>query len=330
VYCFNPATAFTYTTTGQDFFTNVTEYQFKSVYVYAGDVELYCRGSAGSSPSTPCVFSGLNVNAFVYYTPMSQQVALKYKSAGLSVYLNFDGRIGEYVPNFGLLTTEEMQSLAAATAGHVCGESNAIGMGWDVEPFNNNQLPFFQELDKLITACKKTWGVFTFADAFSEEMWTSGLGTSGILLDSTYDLSCSTCAPCKCVPPTPKDASQGNDNYASVLTQHLQHLKVSTTKYNKPYQLFIAGSGTTQIYEICVLVDCSSMGGGQVFNQTCPWKMADWGQVWVDTVGTLGLNTDKNFMGVAVYDWAVGSNGGFLPNEPEQDFIVVLKKAGYM
>jgi len=172
--------------------------------------------------------------------------------------------------------------------------------------------------------------VFTFASAFNEEMWTTGLGSSGILLDSTYDLGCSTCAPCKCVPPTANDAGPGQNNYASILTQHLQALQTSTSKYNKPYQLFIAGSGTTQIYEICVLADCSSMGGGKVYNQTCPWRMSAWGQAWVNTVKTLGVDQDKNFKGVAVYAWATGSNGGFLPNTPEVDFIQVLKTAGYM
>jgi len=101
-------------------------------------------------------------------------------------------------------------------------------------------------------------------------------------------------------------------------------------KYGKPYQLFIAGSGTTQIYEVCVLADCSSMGGGQVYNQTCPWRMAAWLNAWVDTAETLSIKKDPNFQGVAIYDWSVGSNGGFLPNEPEGDFVQVLKTAGYM
>ena len=32
----------------------------------------------------------------------------------------------------------------------------------DVEPFDNNQIPFFAALDAKITACKKQWGVFAF------------------------------------------------------------------------------------------------------------------------------------------------------------------------
>jgi len=58
--------------------------------------------------------------------------------------------------------------------------------------------------------------------------------------------------------------------------------------------------------------------------------MADWLQAWVDTAEELKLKSDPNFVGVAIYDWAVGSNGGFLPNSPQSDFISLLKKAGYM
>jgi len=170
--------------------------------------------------------------------------------------------------------------------------------------------------------CKKTWGIFAFAESFNTTMWTTGLGNSGLLLDSTYDLECSTCRPCQCVPPTAKDAGSGIHNYADIFQAHLKYLMASTSKYNKNYQLFIAGSGTTQMYEFSTLANC--------YNQSCPWTMADWLQAWVDTAQVVNVKQDPHFTGVAVYDWAPGDNGGYFPNTPKPDFIQLLKSSGYL
>ena len=59
-------------------------------------------------------------------------------------------------------------------------------MGWDVEPFSPDQIGFFTELDKHITACGKRWGVFAFGETLGSEMWETGLGESGFLFDSAF------------------------------------------------------------------------------------------------------------------------------------------------
>ena len=93
---YEPAFAFTYTDSkgNQDWYNIVTSEDYKAIYVYAGDVETYCRGVQDSKPSTECIFSGPNTNSYVYYTPFAQQTAAKYAKAGFDVYLNWDGRIG--------------------------------------------------------------------------------------------------------------------------------------------------------------------------------------------------------------------------------------------
>jgi len=72
------------------------------------------------------------------------------------------------------------------------------------------------------------------------------------------------------------------------------------------------------------------MGGGRVYNQTCPWRMSDWLSSWISSAAKVGVKADPNFLGVAIYDWSVGVNGGFLPNEPQGDFTSLLKKEGFM
>lgn len=121
----DPAATFAFTYTDDknqvDFYANVTAEGYKAVYVYAGDVETYCRGVAGSSPETECIWSGSEQNSWVYYTSYAQDTAAKYAEAGFQVFLNFDGRINQkgspgYVADFSLMTTPELQGMATATA----------------------------------------------------------------------------------------------------------------------------------------------------------------------------------------------------------------------
>ena len=159
VSCFGPAFAFTYTDGSQDadFFTTVSNEDYQAVYVYAGDVETYCHGVGGSSADQGCIWSGIDTNSWVYYTDYAKQTAAKYKSSNFLVYLNFDGRIGNggYVCDFSLMSETEINGMANATAINVCNDDNINGMGWDVEPYNNNQNIFFEKLNSYLTKCNK-------------------------------------------------------------------------------------------------------------------------------------------------------------------------------
>merc|ERR1711865_32127 len=322
----NPTFAFTYTSKAQDWTTQTSDYE--AVYVYAGDVELWCRGSPtatsagkGSQTSTslPCHFeAGPKQNAFVYYSSFARSAAAKYKAAGKSVYLNFDGRIApkslSYLPNFKLLTTSEVTQLAAAIGDLVCNDENVDGMGWDVEPFNNNQLGFFTALDARLTACGKRWGVFAFGEDFSDSMWRYGLGSSGFLLDSMYDLDCSKaqlpetgCQACHCTPPAV---------YAEVLVPHVHAVMAKARLHQKPYRLMVSGSASTQLYESLSDESCSSAGDGGMYNASCPYTMSDWMLEVIQVLESARVRDDPLFEGLAVYGYSSARDGGFEPIVP--------------
>jgi len=334
----NPAFAFTYTTATQDWRTETADY--KAVYVYAGDVELYCRGSptataagGASNTSIPCDFAaGRNQNAFVYYGSSAKAAAASYKAAGKTVYLNFDGRISprneSYVPDFSLLSSSEISQFAATVAELVCADANVDGMGWDVEPFDNNQVDFFAALDASLTACGKRWGVFAFGEDLSDDMWLRGLGSSGFLLDSTYDLDCTQaqlpnlgCQPCQCTPPSV---------YAEVLLPHLYAVMAKAKIHKKPYRLMVSGSASTQLYEQLSDPTCSSAGGGGMHNASCPYTMSDWMAVAVQAFNTAQVKADPLFEGVGVYGYTMGNGGGFKPAVPPSAVIALLKTKGYL
>eukprot|EP01084_Bolivina_argentea_P052452 96357_1 len=317
---YQPAFAFTYTDgkANQDWFQIVTSENYKAIYVYAGDVETYCRGVQGSKPSTECIFSGPDQNSFVYYTPFAQQTVAKYAQAGFEVYLNWDGRIGtaknDYVVNFGELTSTEITAFANATASLACAEKMAGGFGWDVEPYNNNQVPFFEQLATMVKACDKKWGIFAFPNDFNNAMWNT-FGTSGYVIDSSYDLS----TPCECVEP---------NKYETLLYNQLVDLKASSAKYNVPYQILLSGSGTTTIYTQYTGGN-SCLGGGPVYNYTCPYKMEEWMQSAVNAMNNASLKTDSRFVGIGVYDYTDTNNGGFQPALPPSASLNLLQTSGY-
>ncbi len=331
-----PTMAFTYTDKTQDWSSAVDAAGLEGVYVYAGDVEFYCvgaptatAGGGASDPSTPCVFGS---TAFVYYTEAAQKAAATFKKAGKKVYLNFDGRITprdkSFVPDFSLLSPQVVEAFAAQVANHVCGDDNVDGMGWDVEPFDNNQIPFFASLDAKITACNKTWGVFAFGESFSDDMWNTGLGKSGFLLDSAYDLECGPsdlpprgCTPCQCTPPKA---------YHTVLLNHLTRVTALAKQYQKPYSLMVSGSGTTQLYETLTTSTCTGADGGPAYSKTCPYTMAQWMTEALDVFDTLQVREDPLFQGIGIYGWTTTNGAGFSPTTPTGGAIDVLTKAGYI
>eukprot|EP00591_Stephanopyxis_turris_P003476 CAMPEP_0195518442 /NCGR_PEP_ID=MMETSP0794_2-20130614/12902_1 /TAXON_ID=515487 /ORGANISM="Stephanopyxis turris, Strain CCMP 815" /LENGTH=421 /DNA_ID=CAMNT_0040647405 /DNA_START=28 /DNA_END=1293 /DNA_ORIENTATION=- len=335
----NPTYAFTYTAEQQNWMSAVEGDNLEAVFVYAGDVEFYCRGSptsvdgGGASPEDlACTFEGDSPNAFVYYSDFAKNASAAFKAAGKQVYINFDGRITpkvmSFVPDFSKLSATAISEFANATAAHVCNDPNVDGMAWDVEPFSNNQVSFFSQLDKHITACGKRWGVFAFGESFNEEMWTTGLGQSGFLFDSTYDLDCTAeqlppngCQPCQCTPPAV---------YETVLTEHLASVMALAKQYAKPYMLMVSGSGSTQLYEECTTSTCSGAGGGPVYNATCPYTMADWMEKAVKVFDTAGVKNDPNFEGIGVYGWTTTNGGGFSPVVPPSANLDVLASAGYL
>lgn len=336
-----PTFAFTYTSQEEDFFEIVTGAGFHAVYVYAGDVEFYCRGQptspsggGNSSLSEPCIFSGPCSNAFVYYEDFSRSTASKFANKGVKVLLNFDGRIlpkdEAFVPDFSLLSEKELEEFAVAVGSHVCNDPNVEGMGWDVEPFDNNQIYFFRKLDEVISSCQKEFGVFTFAENMNETMWTEGLGNSGFLLDSTYDLPCDPndlppygCQACQCTPPAV---------YKSILSKHMENLVNMSTKYQKPFQLVLSGSATTQMYEKVTTSTCKyeNARGHEIINRDCNTTMHDWIEAAIEVFQDFNVPSNPLFRGFVVYEWTAKASDGLEPSVVQEDVLNSLKQAGFL
>ena len=135
------------------------------------------------------------------------------------------------------------------------------------------------------------------------------------MTDSTHDLT----TPCECVPPT---------TYEALLLEQLNALKANAAKYGVDYQLLLSGSGTTTIYtQYTAGTQC--LGGGPVYNYSCPFAMEQWMQSAVNAMDNATLKTDERFLGIGVYDYTDTNNGGFQPALPPSASLDLLRTSGY-
>jgi len=305
--------AFTYTDVKNkvDFFDQISAEGYDGVFVYGGDVEFYCRGQpmapsggGASGEDVACIFAGPQQNAFVYYDDFSRATAAKYKKAGMDVWITFDGRVGQFVPDFSKLTAAETREFARAVANTVCYDTNVAGLSWDVEPFNNNQVEFFAQLDQRLAQCGKRWSIFAFGAAFDESMWTKGLGQTGFLLESTYDLDGGR--PCDCVDP---------EVYRERLVQSLDSTLKEAKKHGRQVMPLFSGGGSTQIYSNITTAKCL-FGDGTVYVRDCPHTMNEYAAAAVAAVRQVGNASDLFPLGAGIYPYTTTDNGGFAPSVP--------------
>lgn len=307
--------AFTYTDVKNkvDFFDQVSATGYQGVFVYGGDVEFYCRGQpqapaggGATGDDVACVFDGPQQNAFVYYDDFSRSAASKYKNAGKEVWVIFDGRINQFVPDLSKLTEAETSAFARAVANTVCYDENVDGLSWDVEPFDNNQINFFAQLDQRLTKCGKRWSIFAFGGDFDEEMWTRGLGESGFLLESTYDLEGGR--PCECVDP---------GVYEERLVESLASTLATAKTFGRDVMPLFSGGGSTQIYSE-ITTDKCLFGDGTVYIRDCPHTMEAYASAAVSAVKRVGNATELFPLGAGMYPFTTTDNGGFSPSIPSQ------------
>uniref|UniRef100_A0A0G4HFK1 GH18 domain-containing protein n=1 Tax=Chromera velia CCMP2878 TaxID=1169474 RepID=A0A0G4HFK1_9ALVE len=313
--------------TGEDWFDEVVDAGYDCVYVYAGSVEHYCRGEPTalrwpSEPSTKCCWDeatcleygqAAKPTAYVYYDDFGRKSVQKFKEAGLTVYMFLDGVVHpasrSYVADFSLLTEREIKDFAAVTAKLVCDDPYVDGLNWDVEPFDNNQVSFFEELDKHITACGKVWNIFAFSQKFNADMWSRGLGKSGGLLESAYDLKGT---PCQCITP---------NEYKRLVRNHLSRGKSLAAFHGKPYSALFSGGGSTELYEkftrpSCPFSPCEAAEG-------CPKRdgcatMQEYMEVVKDVIeNDLGGQTAAfNGQCIGLYPYVGTDNLGLFPPVP--------------
>ncbi len=128
-----------------EFVQNITIYngmapghEITQVFYYGGDIEMYCRGSGDSDPSTPCNAE----NLFSYYNPDNQSGALYGQVPGVKNLIPvIDGRVdspagSDYLDHLNDMSENDAVFFADMVAKQVCADDRIDGIQFDIEPFS--------------------------------------------------------------------------------------------------------------------------------------------------------------------------------------------------
>jgi len=132
-------------------FNATTNNKIAQVYSYGGNLKMYCEGSGGSSPSTPCNDSNMTVShqtssTIAYYTIISKV------DPKIAIEPIVDGIVGgDFLKTFDSLDEKTAQLYADKVAQLYCSNDAVSGVEFDLEPFNinaNGEYAFYMEIAK--------------------------------------------------------------------------------------------------------------------------------------------------------------------------------------
>lgn len=118
------------------------DHQITQLFFYGGDIEMYCRGSGGSSPSTPCTKN--NIYAF-YNTSDNPTAPHEEKYAAVPGVKNLipviDGRLDnpddtDILNHLNDMPQAEAILFADIVAAKACADDRIDGIQFDIEPFS--------------------------------------------------------------------------------------------------------------------------------------------------------------------------------------------------
>lgn len=133
------------------------EHRITQLFIYAGDMEMYCLGSGGSRSDKPCKPDDL----MIFYGNGSRSTKAYSESINtaenpVDIVAVVDGRVdtkgkNDYLHSLNTLSYKDAIIYADKVARLFCNDSRVSGVQFDIEPFDMNQKGqyyFFQQIAK--------------------------------------------------------------------------------------------------------------------------------------------------------------------------------------
>ncbi|WP_131782950.1 hypothetical protein [Legionella gresilensis] len=294
------------------------------VYSYGGSLELYCRGSGGTSTSTPCTTSTM----YVYYDTGKLSTAAYYNVLGngckpLSIIPVVDGRldgVGEddYLSALNNLDQPTAALFADKVARTLCSDPNVSGVQFDIEPFDISkpgQAYFYQQIAKDFASPMcidsahpkgRTFSVFTFAGRVNSTLaQILNKYNNGYVIDSLYDLGSK-----------PGGSVNSPTEFRSYITTEIRNMVTKANQYNVKFQLAIPAGASVHEFET---KNGRSTGYAQL----------DYVKAAYEVFSQLNVKSNPNFIGVALWVWLDQMWWGgsrFTPSTPNEETKAFLAK----
>lgn len=278
-----------------------TGHKLTQLFSYGGDMEMYCRGSGGSSTSTACTSSNMQA----YYNAQSTKAyydAAKNTANPVQMYPILDGVVGgAYLTVFNSMTQTEAATYADNVAKVYCADDSVYGVSFDLEPLDISQpgqAYFYAQIAKdfagqhtpgqpdpyqcVDTAHPKgrTFSVFGNSSDINAKMGEIfNLYGNGFYIGSLYDLG----------------SNQGGvvnsvSNYTTYVNSEVAKTMTNAKTYNVKYQFGIPAAASVHEFES---IDGSSTG----------YKQIDYVTAAINAINSKNVRQDPLFMGINLWGW---------------------------
>lgn len=276
------------------------------IFSYGGDLEMYCQGSGGSQPSTPCtdqtLYAGYDADSTKAYYDAANSTPNPVQILPI-----IDGQIGSGVlKTFNNLDKKTANLYADKVAATYCADDTVTGVQFDLEPFDiskSGQNYFYQEIAKDFAGLNspnpdgsdplhcvdaahpqgRIFSVFTFADELNQQ--TAKILNqygNGYMIDSLYDLG-----------PNPPGKVNSPTEYQKYASIEIVNLKQKAAQYQIKYQIGIPAAATPNEYE--------SVGG-----KSTGFSQIDYVTSALNIINNDNVRNDANFRGMDIWGFNQG------------------------
>lgn len=315
-------------------------HRITELYVYAGDMEMYCP----QKQPRRCRKKDFHV----YYAPGKQspqparnRSVAAYQSrrkhspglAGTYIVPVIDGTISGHgqLSGFNRLSRRQAESYADVVAKTVCADPAAAGIQFDLEPFNvstrNGQYYFYRRIahdfSSEAVGCVDSihprgrfFSIFASArhirpgtTSASHVKSIMGVADNGYLIDSLYDLSGS-----------PAGSRTPVDRYRRFVGTETLHMRRWADRLGIPYQFGVPAAASAHEYAAC-------KGAGCRYAPASSATQLSYVKAAINAVDKAGARNDERFLGIAVWAWSpTVSYGGmeFMPTRPPPSVLGYL------
>ncbi|WP_419420521.1 hypothetical protein ACNVED_04260 [Legionella sp. D16C41] len=277
-------------------------HKLTQLFTYGGDMEMNCKGSGGSSPTTPCTANNMNAS-YIAQSTAAYLNATSNTANPVVLYPILDGVVGgPYLTTFNNLTQAEANIYADNVASLYCADDNVSGVSFDLEPFDINQPGqafFFAQIAKNFAGqhngpgqpdpyhCVdvahpkgRIFSVFTSASHVNKALATilNQYG-NGYMIDSLYDLGSN-----------PGGVPNSLSNYTNYVNAEVVRMITNAKTYKVKYQFGIPAAASVHEFET---VNGVSSGV----------KQLAYVQAAINAINNNNARQDSLFLGVDIWGW---------------------------
>jgi len=290
------------------------------LFSYAGDMEMFCRGSANTRKSKACkpddlmVFYGNGARSAQAYSETMDET-----DESIKIVPVVDGHLDSInLRGFNNMTEAEAVTYADKIAATFCRDTHVNGVQFDLEPFDlkqPGQLFFYKQIAKDFSNGNcvdeyhpkgRYFSVFTNSSHIDADVGkVLNQYHNGYVVDALYDLG-----------PRPKGVATSPEEYKRLVHREIVNMNTKASQYHVKFLLAVPVAATGHEFE--------SRSGKETGYQQMEYVKAAFAEINGEKI-----RDNANFMGVALWAFTdrmlLGSHE-YLPAKPDKETENYLMK----